>query len=164
MTPKRRLLIFVVLLAVLALGGTLWALRVELPFVPRGEPTVASWGQLGPDSGYVEVLGTAHYPVRVKQSFEPTWLKPNPPTLFIFPFFAQGDTMGREIQILVLSQEEPDRLLGLQDRTIRGEVVRPTNRLLTRSVLDTFRDHGYGFADGFLLLIEDPPEEVPSEG
>ncbi len=155
MSGKRSLILFVAVLVVLGLVGLFLATGGRL--VPRGEPRAVGFDQLVRDAGYVEVLGTAHYPVRVKQTFEPTWLKPEPPTQHIFPLFAKGDTTGREITILVLSEVEPDRMLGLEDRTVRGEVVRPTSRLLTRGVLDTFREHQYQFADPFLLLIEDPP-------
>jgi hypothetical protein len=65
--------------------------------------------------------------------------------------------MGREIHILVLSETEPDRMLGLEDRKIRGEIRVPTSSLLTRGVLDTYREHAYQFTDDFLLLLEDPP-------
>ncbi len=157
MSRKAGLLIFVALLAVLGLGGLFVAMGGTSSFVPRGEPTIAEVAELERDSGYVEVLGTAHYPVRVKQTFEATWLKPQPPTQHIFPLFPQGDTMGRDIRILVLSQTEPDRMLGLEDRRVRGQVVRPTSRLLTRSVLDTFREQAYEFDAEFLLLVEDPP-------
>ena len=116
-----------------------------------------AYEDLDRDSGYVQVDGTAHYPVRVSQTFQATWLKPEPPTNHVFPLFASGDTMDRTIRILVISQVEPDRILGFEDRTVRGEISRPTSRLLTRGVLDTFREHAYGFTDDFLLLVEDPP-------
>ncbi len=159
MSNKRRLLTFVAVLVALGLGGAFVASRGELPFLPRGEPSAVSFEELDSGSGYVEVVGTAHYPVRVRQTFEATWLKPEPPTLHIFPLFAKGDTMGREIRILVLSQAEPDRVLGLEDRVVRGQIRRPTSRLLTRGVMDTFREHAYGFDADFLLLIEDAPAD-----
>jgi hypothetical protein len=158
MSPKRRMLAFVVTLLLLGGGGVAFIMADDLRLLPRGEPRAIGWEEVDRDSGYVEVVGTAHYPVRVKQTFEPTWLKPHPPTLHIFPLFAQGDTMGREISLLVISEQEPDRMLGLEDRKVRGAVTPPTSRLLTRGVLDTYRDQGYEFADGFLLLLEDPPE------
>ena len=158
MSPKLRMLLFIALLFVLGVGGLVFAFGDQLGVLPRGEPRVVAFEQLDRDVGYVEVVGTAHYPVRVKQRFEPTWLRPDPPTIHIFPLFPKGDTMSREITVLVLSQVEPDRMLGLEDRAVRGEVQRPTSRVLTRGVLDTFREHAYQFSDDFLLLIEDPPE------
>lgn len=157
MSNKHRLLTFVALLVVLALGGTLVAFRGQLPLLPRGEPSVVTFEQLDRDSGHVEVMGTLHYPVRVTQTFEATWLRPEPPTQHIFPLFAKGDTMGREIRVLVLSEVEPDRMFGLEDRLVRGEIERPNSRLLNRGVLDTFHEHSYQFDADFLLLIEDPP-------
>jgi len=157
MSRKARLLIYVALLAVIALGVLFVATGGASSLVPRGEPTIVEVAALDRGSGYVEVLGTLHYPVRVKQTFEATWLKPEPPTQHIFPLFPQGDTMGRDIRILVISEVEPDRMLGLEDRRVRGQIVRPTSRLLTRGVLDTFREHAYEFDAEFLLLVEDPP-------
>jgi hypothetical protein len=159
MSPKRPMVLYIVLLSLLALGGVAYALGDRLGLLPRGEPRALAYEELDRDSGYVEVLGTAHYPVRVKQSFEPTWLRSEPRTQHIFPLFPPGDTMGREIRILVISESEPDRMLGLEDRRVRGEIVRPTSRLLTRGVLDTYREHAYQFSDDFLLLIEDPAIE-----
>lgn len=159
MSPKRRMFLYIALLVLLGLGGVVYALGDVLGLVPRGEPSALAYEALDRDSGYVEVKGTAHYPVRVKQTFEPTLLRPEPPTQHIFPLFPPGDTMGREITILVISQVEPDRMLGLEDRLVRGEVTRPTSRLLTRGVLDTFHEHAYQFSDDFLLLIEDPPSD-----
>jgi hypothetical protein len=159
MSPKRRTFAFIASLVFLGFGGVVYVMADDMRLLPRGEPRALSWEEVDRDSGYVEVVGTAHYPVRVKQTFEPTWLKPDPPTLHIFPLFPQGDTMGREISLLVISESEPDRMLGVQDRKIRGEVTPPTSRLLTRGVLDTYRDHGYDFADGFLLLLEDPARQ-----
>ncbi len=156
MASKRSPLLFGLFLLLLLLGGGLFLLRDRI--IPRGEPRQLAWDQIAEGSGYVEVAGTAHYPVRVKQTFQPTWLNRDPPTLHIFPLFAPGDTMSREIHVLVLSQVEPDRMLGLEDRRVRGEVRIPTSRLLTRGVLDTYREHAYQFTDDFLLLIEDPPE------
>lgn len=156
MSSKRMLLVFVAALAVVGASVVLFALRGELG-VLRGEPTQVPWAEVDRDSGYVIVEGTAHYPVHVKQTYQPTWLRRDPPTQYIFPLFGPGDTMSREIRILVLSQVAPDRMLGLQDLNVRGEIRRPTSRLLTRGVLDTFREHSYQFADDFLLLIADPP-------
>jgi hypothetical protein len=159
MSSKRRMFLYIALLLLLGLGGVAFALGDEFGLVPRGEPSALAYDALDRDSGYVEVRGTAHYPVRVKQTFEATWLRPDPSTQHIFPLFPPGDTMGREITILVISQVEPDRMLGLEDRLVRGEVRRPTSRLLTRGVLDTYREYTYQFSDDFLLLIEDPPSD-----
>lgn len=156
---RKRILLVVVAGLLAAAIAALFAVRAGVfPQLPRGEPAVVAFEDLSRESGYVEVEGTAHYPVRVKQTFQPTWFHPEPPTTHVYPLFSPGDTMGRSIGILVLSQLEPDRLLGFQDRTVRGEIRPPNTRLLTRGVLDTFRDHAYEFEDGFLLLVENPPE------
>ncbi len=156
MSNKHRLLIFVGLLSIVGVGVLVLTQGSRLG-VFRGEPAAARWEDLVEGSGYVEVSGTAHYPVRVRQSYQGSWLRPGERTVHIFPFFPPGDTMGREIHILVLSETEPDRMLGLEDRKIRGEIRVPTSSLLTRGVLDTYREHAYQFTDDFLLLLEDPP-------
>ncbi len=157
MSRRRRLLVLFAVSSLLVLGAVSAAHQGLGPFALRGEPVAQSWEQLSLELRRVSTRGTAHYPVRVKQSFKATWLNRDPALQHIFPLFAPGDTMGRDIRVLVMSQVEPDPILGFEDRQVVGLLRRPSSQWLTRGVLETFRDHGYGFEEDFLLLVEDAP-------
>ncbi|MFH1469896.1 MAG: hypothetical protein ABIO70_36265 [Pseudomonadota bacterium] len=143
-------------LAVLAgLGVAIWA--GALPLDLGGPPAPVALGDLTVRSGHVVTEGTAHYPVRVSQAYAATLLRREQRTLHIFPLFPTHDSVSREVHVMVLTERDPDRLLGFEDLTVAGHTHRPSSRWLSRGVLDTFRDHGYTFPEDFVLLVEDPP-------
>jgi len=130
------------------------------PLAAADVPVATDFADLDLSQRAVITSGTAHYPVRVKQSFRSSWFKPHPATMHVYPLFPQGDTMAREIQVLVLSAVEPDPMLGFEDKTLRARVRRPTTRWLTRAVLKAFEQVEYSFAEPFLLLVELEEEPV----
>ena len=151
---KRIMLTLAGLCAVLAVAAFALTMAGIGPLAVAVEPVVTEFQDLDPSQRAVITSGTAHYPVRVRQSFRSSWFKPRPATMHVYPLFSQGDTAGREIQVLVLSANEPDRLLGYEDKTIRARVRRPTTRWLTRAVLKAYEQVEYSFAEPFLLLVE----------
>lgn len=154
--------IMAALLALFGVGVVAWCgWEGWLPFSFGRRPRTVPIEDVRLGDGYVSTTGTAHYTVRVSQTYGATWLQRRERTVQVFPLFRSLDTRGREVHVLVLSERTPDRLLDFEDRTVTGWVRRPTVRWLGRGVLDAFYAVGYEFPDDYVLLIEDPPEREP---
>jgi len=92
----------------------------------------------------VRVEGTAHYGLRIVQTTaEVSW--------YLYPLFEPGDTMGREIKVLVRSTVQPEPLLGFEDLVIEG-FARPPGRLIDASITTGLREYGYTFVDDYVLV------------
>jgi hypothetical protein len=101
----------------------------------------------------VRITGTAHLQARLRQTA-------GGQTFYVYPLLAKGDTLGREIHVLLRTQVEPDDLYGFEDRTIEG-FARPPGNLVDRTVKDTLLKKGYHFTEDFVLVEEWPPEDAP---
>ncbi|MBN1335532.1 MAG: hypothetical protein JXB39_06180 [Deltaproteobacteria bacterium] len=123
------------------------------------KPQQVSVEDLAPGQGLVEVRGTAHYPVRVAQDYRPSFLPPTSQIVWIFPLFQPGNTLGREIRILVLCYTEPDPILSFEMRSIVGWPRKPTRRRVATNVIEAFETLGYTFAEDWVVLEERPPKE-----
>jgi len=94
----------------------------------------------------VRITGTAHYEARLKQHAEgsgETW--------WLYPLMAKGDTMSRQIRVMVRTKEEPNELYGFEDMTVEG-LARPPGRLVPFYVQETLMQKGYRFADDFVVV------------
>lgn len=103
----------------------------------------------------VRLTGTAHLQVRLRQTA-------GDETFFLYPLLAKGDTLGREIHVLLRTQQEPDALYGFEDRTIEG-FARPPGNLVDRTAKDALLKKGYHFTDQFVLVEEWPAEAGPGD-
>lgn len=98
----------------------------------------------------VRLVGTAHYELRIQQ-------KEGDDLYIIYPLFPPGDTLGRDIRVLVRTRRMPDRLVGYEDVTVEG-LARPPGRLITGAVIDALLSRGYSIQEDFVLVNEfDPP-------
>jgi hypothetical protein len=88
----------------------------------------------------VRISGTAHHELRIKQG-----------EYSLFPLMASGDTLGREIRVMVRSTREVDRLVGYEDLTIEG-LCRPPGQMIPHSVAEALMERGYHFADDYVLI------------
>ena len=88
----------------------------------------------------VRIKGTAHHELRIKQGEHN-----------LFPLMAPGDTLGREIRVMVRSTHEVDRLIGYEDLTIEG-LCRPPGQMIPHSVAEALMERGYHFADHYVLI------------
>jgi len=122
------------------------------------EPREVAVQDLASGQGLVQVRGTAHYPVRVAQDYRPSLLSGSQ-VVWVFPLFPPGDTLGREIRILVLSYTEPDPILSFEMRAIVGWPRKPTRRRVASTVVEAFETLGYRFPADWVVLEEYPPEE-----
>ncbi len=93
----------------------------------------------------VRVQGTAHFVVRMHQTM------PDGQRIWVFPVMEPGDTLGREIKVLVRSKTGPDKLTTFEDMTIEG-LARPPGRLVDPKTREVFLEGGYDFADGYVLV------------
>jgi hypothetical protein len=123
------------------------------------DPVEVGVEDLVPGQGLVRVRGTAHYPLRVAQDYRASLIPPTSQVVWIFPLFPPGDTLGREIRILVLSYTEPDPILSFEMRTIVGWPRKPTRRRVATNVIEAFKHLGFTFASDWVVLEERPPKE-----
>ena len=94
----------------------------------------------------VRLQGTAHYELRIQQ-------KEGDDLYMIYPLFPPGDTMGRDVRVLVRTRRVPDRLVGYEDVTVEG-LARPPGRLVPGAVIDALLDRGYSVQEDFVLVNE----------
>jgi hypothetical protein len=80
----------------------------------------------------------------------------------VYPLLKKGDTLGREIHVLLRTPVQPDDLYGFEDRTLEG-FARPPGNLVDRTVKDTLLKKGYHFTSDFVLVEEWPAEPVPGD-
>jgi hypothetical protein len=124
--------------------GLIWWDRGAPPgFNPTAHPTAID-GVTREHRG-VQLTGTAHYTVRLNQTME------DGEVVWIFPLMAAGDTLGREIKVLVRTPRQPEHMVTFEDLIVDG-IASPPGRLISPEVIDSFQDGGYDFADGFVLI------------
>ena len=93
----------------------------------------------------VQIRGTAQFVVRLNQTM------PDGERVWVFPLMEPGDTLGREIKVLVRSAQGPDKLTTFEDMTVEG-LARPPGRLVDPKTREVFMDGGYDFAEGYVLV------------
>lgn len=93
----------------------------------------------------VQIQGTAHFVVRLHQTM------PDGKRIWVFPLMEPGDTLGREIKVLVRSATGPDKLTTFEDMVVEG-LARPPGRLVDPKTREVFLEGGYDFADGYVLV------------
>ena len=93
----------------------------------------------------VQIQGTAQFVVRVNQTM------PDGEVIWVFPLMEPGDTLGREIKVLVRSTRGPDKLTTFEDMTVEG-LARPPGRLVDPKTRELFLEGGYDFAEGYVLV------------
>ena len=76
---------------------------------------------------------------------------------YLYPLLPKGDTLGREIHVLLRTTTKPDDLYGFEDRTFEG-FARPPGNLVDRTVRDAMMKKGYHFTEDFVLVEEWVPE------
>jgi hypothetical protein len=124
--------------------GVIWWDRGAPPgFNPTPHPTAIE--ALTREHRGVRIKGTAHYEVRLSQTMEGGEI------FWIFPLMSQGDTLSREINVLIRTPRGPERMVTYEDLRIDG-IVRPAGRVITPRIFDRFQDGGYDFSDGFVLI------------
>ncbi len=96
----------------------------------------------------VRLQGTAHNEARLKQTIsgsDEIW--------WLIPLFAKGDTISREVRVLVRTPTAPDGFYGFEDRTLEG-FARPPGSLLPRQARSALKKKGYSIADDAVLVEE----------
>ena len=127
-----------------AVVGLIWWDRGAPPgFDPTPHPVAIS--DVTRDHRGVRLTGTAHYEVRLRQKMQ------GGEVFVLFPLMKSGDTMSREIKVLVRTQRSPEDMVTYEDVVVDG-LARPPGRLVSPDVKDKLEDGGYHFADGFVLV------------
>ena len=156
----KKLFPLLLLLGVAALATFyLWASR--LPPFDRAEPVELAFEDLDVSYEAVRVKGTAHYPIKMSQNRPATLFRPER-TWYIFPLFPPGDTMGRQIKVMVVSPNEPERLVSLEDMTVEGWAL-PARAAYGPEVEQGMLSKGYSFADEYFVIELFEPEDEGGE-
>ena len=126
-----------------ALGYHYW----DTGALPGMQPTFhpVSVAELNAENRGVRIRGTAHYPIRLHQTFEggDRWL--------VFPLLPPGDTLGREVKVMVRTQHVPDELVTYEDLEIDG-LARPAGSRIGPRLIDAIKAQGYTFADKVIIV------------
>ena len=139
-----------VLVAAVALGIYTWD-NGALPFMRPAAVDVSVEDINYDDYRGVRVKGTAHYELRIQQ-------KEGDQLYTMYPLFPPGDTIGRDVRVIVRTKKVPDRLLGFEDVTVEG-LARPPGRLVPSAVTDALLERGYSIQDDFVLINEFDEED-----
>ena len=131
------------LVAASALGYHYWDTGALPGMQPTFHPVTVA--DIDAEDRGVRIRGTAHYQVRLHQSFEDgeRWL--------VFPLTKPGDTLEREIKVIVRSQHVPEELVSFEDLEIDG-LARPTGRRIGPQIVDALKAEGYTFAERVILV------------
>ncbi len=131
----------------LVAGGALGYHYWDTGALPGMHPTFhpVSVDTINAEDRGVRITGTAHYEIQLHQTFEggERW--------HIFPFMAPGDTMNREVKVLVRAQRDPEALVTYEDMVVDG-LARPAGGRVGPKVIDALRNQGYTFAKGLILV------------
>ncbi len=150
----KKLLAFVSTLALVLLLFFLWMGRLW-PFSGLPDPEPATVEALRVEMDAARVTGTAHYPMRLS-IVRPGRFGAEDTIWWVFPLFPEGDTHSRIIRALVVSPNEPERLVGFENMTIEGW-VRPPPALVTPDIEGAFREENYSFGEDYVLFEMFPP-------
>jgi len=132
------------LVVVSAVIGFVWWDRGAPPgFNPTPHPVSVS--DVTRNHRGVRIAGTAQFAVRLNQTM------PDGTVIWVFPLMETGDTLGREIKVLVRSPRGPDKLTTYEDMTVEG-LARPPGRLVDPKTREVFLQGGYNFAEGYVLV------------
>jgi hypothetical protein len=124
--------------------GLAWWDRGALPgFNPTPHPVEIA--QVTRDHRGVRLTGTAHYEVRLRQKME------GGDVFSMFPLMKSGDTMSREIKVLVRTPRSPEDMVTYEDMVVDGLAL-PPGRLVSPDVRDKLEEGGYLFAEDFVLV------------
>lgn len=129
----------------------LWTARLP-PFDGHPEPVELTIDTVEVEHDAVRIVGTAHYPLRVALT-RPARLGRPERTWYLFPLFGRGDTMSREIRVMVFTTREPEQLVAFEDLTVEGWAL-PPGAAMSPAAEDALRLAGYSFADDYVLLEE----------
>lgn len=131
------------LVASAAIGVVWWDRGAPPGFNPTPHPVELA--EITRDHRGVRLTGTAHYEVRLRQKME------GGDVYTLFPLMKSGDTMSREIKVLVRTQRTPEDMVTYEDMVVDG-LARPPGRLVSPDVRDKLEEGGYHFAEGFVLV------------
>lgn len=134
--------------AVAAVGFVWWERGAPPGFRPDAVPVELE--AITRDHRGVKLTGTAHLQARLRQTA-------GDEVFYLYPLLPKGDTLGREIHVLLRTTTKPDDLYGFEDRTFEG-FARPPGNLVDRTVRDTLMKKGYHFTEDFVLVEEWVPE------
>lgn len=152
MSGLRRWLIPVVgVLGTVGAGLLIVGARVEAG-IPASFPEV-DLEELDMAAPWVRVVGTAHYDSLITQTV-PDSLLASGGTWYLFAFFPENDTAGRQIPLLVRTQRPPERLVSFETMTIEGRLVPMTKDKVppqTETILSKRTD--YFFSDEVKLVV-----------
>jgi len=132
-----------VAVAGLTIGFVWWDRGAPPGFNPTPHPVTV--GEVTRDHRGVRIRGTAHFVVRINQTMT------DGETYWLFPLMEPGDTLSREIKVLVRAQRSPDHLVSFEDLIVDG-LARPPGRLVDPKARETFLDGGYDFLEGYVVV------------
>jgi hypothetical protein len=126
-----------------ALGYHYWDTGALPGMLPEFVPVTVQ--DISAENRGVRIHGTAHYPVRLHQVVEggERWL--------IFPLMSPGDTLSREIKVIVRVDHEPEALVSYEDLEVDG-LARPAGGRVGPKVIDRLRGEGYTFAEKVIFV------------
>jgi len=126
-----------------AIGYHYWDTGALPGLQPSFHPVTVA-GISAEDRG-VRIHGTAHYTVQLHQVYEDgeRWM--------MFPLTAPGDTLEREVKVLVRAQHVPEELVTYEDLEIDG-LARPAGGRVSPKVIDALRGEGYSFAEKVIMV------------
>ncbi len=141
--PLMAVLIPFCIVATGALGYHYW----DTGALPGMQPTFypVSVEEIDGNDRGVHLEGTAHYRVELHQVFE------DGERMLVFPLMARGDTLGREIKVLIRAQHETPDLVTYEDLVVKG-LARPAGGRVGPKVVEALRGKGYSFADRVILV------------
>ena len=93
----------------------------------------------------VRIKGTAHYEVRLTQTMA------DGDVFAMFPLLEQGDSLSREIVVLVRTPRMPERLVTFEDVVVEG-LARPPGRLVGPKIRAALEAGGYHFTERYVLI------------
>ena len=137
-----------VLVAAVAIGVVWW----DRGAPPGFDPPIfdVEIEEITRDHRGVRLKGTGHYEAKVLQTAS------NGDTWTLFPLFPTGDTIGREVHVLVRTTLVPDDLYSFEDLVIEG-MARPPGRLVPRAAREAIYDRGYSLTEDYVLVEHKVP-------
>ncbi len=150
MSPRTRILLTILGPMLLVLGATVGVIWWDRGAPPGFRPPVVevSPATITRENRGVRIQGTLHNEARLKQTVageDEVW--------WLIPMFPKGDTLGREVRVLLRTRQTPDGFYGIEDRTVEG-FARPPGSLLPGAARDALEKKGYHIAEGVVLVEE----------
>ena len=143
----RKALLSVLLPFIIVACGALGYFYWDTGALPGMQPTFhpVTVDSITAENRGVRIRGTAHYPIQLHQVYE------DGTRALVFPITAPGDTMAREVKVLVRAEYEPEELVTYEDLEIDG-LARPAGGRIGPKVIDSLRGEGYSFSDKVILV------------